>query len=349
VDNRRADPGTTTPPEAPPALEESPRIAEIDAVRGLALCGILAPNIVAMTGIRPTAPVDPGPAAHLYETLLHQRFFPLLSFLFGLGAVVFLRSARRRSERPRDVLLARFGALILIGAAHQTLQPNEILLPYALGGIAVVLPASWLPRRAVLAGGLACTVASLVVARGGITLVPGLFLLGMAAAEYGLPRLLSERRRPVTAAFAITGTAALALNLWQVRAGGAAFDTPLPATAGLVTAAAYAAGLLTLLRVPRLGGALTAVLVPLGRLTLTNYVTASALILAADALLDLGGRPRVVAVAGTALAVLAAQAVFSRWWLRRFRRGPLEWVWRCLTWWRLLPNGLPDGPPAACR
>jgi uncharacterized protein len=28
---------------------------------------------------------------------------------------------------------------------------------------------------------------------------------------------------------------------------------------------------------------------------------------------------------------------WSKPWLARFRFGPLEWVWRCLTYWRLFP------------
>jgi uncharacterized protein len=23
------------------------------------------------------------------------------------------------------------------------------------------------------------------------------------------------------------------------------------------------------------------------------------------------------------------------WWLKRFRFGPAEWLWRCLTYWKL--------------
>jgi hypothetical protein len=37
-----------------------------------------------------------------------------------------------------------------------------------------------------------------------------------------------------------------------------------------------------------------------------------------------------------ALAILAVQAVFSRWWLSRFRYGPLEWGLRCVTWWSVV-------------
>lgn len=35
------------------------------------------------------------------------------------------------------------------------------------------------------------------------------------------------------------------------------------------------------------------------------------------------------------LAVFAAQVAFSHWWLRRFRFGPIEWLWRGLTYGRL--------------
>jgi uncharacterized protein len=38
-----------------------------------------------------------------------------------------------------------------------------------------------------------------------------------------------------------------------------------------------------------------------------------------------------------ALALFAAQVAFSRWWLSRYRYGPLEWVWRCATNWNVPP------------
>ncbi|MGP4016514.1 DUF418 domain-containing protein [Saccharopolyspora sp. 5N708] len=35
-----------------------------------------------------------------------------------------------------------------------------------------------------------------------------------------------------------------------------------------------------------------------------------------------------------ATAILVVQWLFSRWWLKRFGYGPLEWAWRCVTWWQ---------------
>jgi uncharacterized protein len=40
------------------------------------------------------------------------------------------------------------------------------------------------------------------------------------------------------------------------------------------------------------------------------------------------------------LVMLAAWAIMLAWskpWLARFRYGPLEWLWRCLTYARMVP------------
>lgn len=34
------------------------------------------------------------------------------------------------------------------------------------------------------------------------------------------------------------------------------------------------------------------------------------------------------------IAIYAAQVVFSVWWLRHFASGPMEWLWRRLTYGR---------------
>ena len=38
-----------------------------------------------------------------------------------------------------------------------------------------------------------------------------------------------------------------------------------------------------------------------------------------------------------AVGVYALQLLLVHWWLQRFRRGPLEWLWRCLTYWHWEP------------
>jgi uncharacterized protein len=75
-----------------------------------------------------------------------------------------------------------------------------------------------------------------------------------------------------------------------------------------------------------------------GRMALTNYMTQVALL---DTLFSRHGLDLTVApLMGPvyAVALFSVQAVFSRWWLTRYRLGPLEWVWRSVTYWTLEPQ-----------
>lgn len=85
------------------------------------------------------------------------------------------------------------------------------------------------------------------------------------------------------------------------------------------------------------GAAVSRVLEPLGRMALTNYLTATVIVVAVAPALGLADSGRFGAALGLAAAILAAQAVLSRLWLDRFRFGPVEWPWRCVTWLRPVP------------
>ena len=37
------------------------------------------------------------------------------------------------------------------------------------------------------------------------------------------------------------------------------------------------------------------------------------------------------------IAIFAVQIVLSKWWLTLFKYGPLEWIWRCISYWKILP------------
>nr|WP_307774151.1 DUF418 domain-containing protein [Luteimonas salinisoli] len=80
-------------------------------------------------------------------------------------------------------------------------------------------------------------------------------------------------------------------------------------------------------------------LAPVGRMALTNYLaqTAVAIALFYGVGLGLGPRFGMAGVCIAALVVFPLQAVASAWWLRWFRFGPLEWLWRTLTYGRMQP------------
>jgi uncharacterized protein len=78
---------------------------------------------------------------------------------------------------------------------------------------------------------------------------------------------------------------------------------------------------------------------PAGRLALTNYLSQSIIqsLIFYGWGLALVGRLGLVFVFPIALAIFALQVAFSRWWLARFRFGPVEWLWRSLTYGKAQP------------
>lgn len=59
--------------------------------------------------------------------------------------------------------------------------------------------------------------------------------------------------------------------------------------------------------------------------------------------LDLLGNYGASVWALLALVVFFLQIQLSKWWLKRFHFGPIEWLWRCLTYLRYIPNKIESG------
>ena len=78
---------------------------------------------------------------------------------------------------------------------------------------------------------------------------------------------------------------------------------------------------------------------PAGRMALTNYLMQTIL----QSLLFYGwgfgliGKLGLVFIYPISLALFALQVAYSRWWLARFRFGPVEWLWCSLTYGRAQP------------
>lgn len=78
---------------------------------------------------------------------------------------------------------------------------------------------------------------------------------------------------------------------------------------------------------------------PMGQMALTNYLSQS-LVMTSIAYgwgLGLALRLSGFAVLGLSIALYVAQVLVSTIWLRHFRYGPAEWVWRCVTYGRMMP------------
>ena len=110
-----------------------------------------------------------------------------------------------------------------------------------------------------------------------------------------------------------------------------AFGTP-------ALALGYAATLVLAARTPR-GRAALAPLAGVGRLALTVYLTQTLVFTTLFYGYGFGQAFRLgpVAVTAWAVVILGVQLVACQWWSRRFRFGPVEWMWRSLTYLKWQP------------
>src|SRR6266567_6556415 len=142
---------STAVPGPTPSAE---RIDAIDVLRGIALFGVMAINLVMefrisifdqFLGPRMLAtPVDRAIATILTQAV-ELKAFALFSLLFGAGlAIQFDRLAN--SERRTVLLVRRLAVLLVFGVIHLCLIWNgDILTEYALAGF-IVLPFLFGPR-----------------------------------------------------------------------------------------------------------------------------------------------------------------------------------------------------------
>jgi len=77
-------------------------------------------------------------------------------------------------------------------------------------------------------------------------------------------------------------------------------------------------------------------LIPVGRMSLTNYLvqTVIMIIIFYNFGFGLFGRVGLITTSGIVILVLIIQIIFSNIWVRHFRLGPFEWLWRSLTYKR---------------
>jgi uncharacterized protein len=75
-----------------------------------------------------------------------------------------------------------------------------------------------------------------------------------------------------------------------------------------------------------------------GRMALTNYMIQAAVLDWLTSGYGLALRLRPYTYVAVAVLLFVAEAALSRAWLARFRFGPLEWVWRTITYARIQPS-----------
>ena len=169
--------------------------------------------------------------------------------------------------------------------------------------------------------------------------VVGLFILGYLAGKHRLYARLQEL--PLQRIFFPTAAIALplsALYAWSAVGGhpwGRAVHSLLYATSVIPLGVVYIVGLCMLYLRNQEGAAFRWLAAP-GRMALSNYISQSliGIMLFYGLGFGLGTSFGLIHTQLTALAVFLLQMVLSQLWLRFFRFGPLEWLWRMCTYGR---------------
>ena len=171
--------------------------------------------------------------------------------------------------------------------------------------------------------------------------VLGMFVLGLWVVRAGIPQSLATHRALLVRwtkigwgfGLPFNIVAAFALQRWPYLP---------PSVGGLLGTVAQAGGIPLL----AIGYAATVGLLvldgrraihmfaPLGRMALTNYLLHSIICVVLSYGFGFGLWWRIGASTAMliALAIIAVQIPLSAWWLSRYRFGPVEWMWRRLTY-----------------
>ncbi|MFT6895575.1 MAG: hypothetical protein ACJAWX_003198, partial [Algoriphagus sp.] len=77
-----------------------------------------------------------------------------------------------------------------------------------------------------------------------------------------------------------------------------------------------------------------AYLIPVGRMALSNYLLQTLLMITIfyNFGFNLFGKISLMQTTGIVILILVSQVILSNLWLKHFRFGPMEWIWRSLTY-----------------
>lgn len=364
-----------------PGTAADARLDSLDILRGLALfCMIL---VHFHQRVRADAAGIEDLIGWGVYIFVEQKSWGTFAFLFGAGFAILLRRLEARGAPVGAIYLRRMAMLALFGAMTDVCFGFHVLFTYAVWGLALLVIRGW-PSPALLA---AAAVSAAARPMAWLVLGPPAYssadlrvavsaaakqgsYLGLFAARWALfagtfPHAWRDLLPDVNLALFIVGLLAVrhgvlahprthvrVIQRWMIFGVVSwAVSWTLGNLFGILSdqwlCFTYIGGVVLLLAFRPEWTERLRVFGVAGRMALTNYVLQAAVL---DALSSGYGaglklRPFVYPVASVAL--FAAEAAFSRAWLHRFRFGPLEWMWRVVSYAKLEPlRRAPDAAPA---
>lgn len=130
-------------------IQPNERIKRVDILRGIALLGILLVNMAFFSSpIVYMEAVGVERSEHMIDKIVESgiqffaegKFYPMFSFLFGLGFMIFIQRAEQKGLKPVRLYLRRVFILLIIGLIHAFfIWAGDILVIYSLLAFVLVL------------------------------------------------------------------------------------------------------------------------------------------------------------------------------------------------------------------
>ncbi|WP_166969965.1 DUF418 domain-containing protein [Brevibacterium atlanticum] len=356
----------TPQPAHPPHDRTQPsnpadRIVSIDVIRGIAIAGILLINInffLRQAGQTEDPAGTDAVIWQIVDDVALGKFHFVFAFLFGTGVHIFLTRLRAKG-RSRWVYVRRMVILVIAGLINSALGGIDVLASYGVLAL-LLLPLTLLPRWSFVSLGVLAAVIpdllQLITSVGGVDLhLPSLLLpllsfartlghmmLGFWLAGLGL--YSATTRVPVAALFVLSLVGSIPLWIWTNSAGVGSTDAhEIAFRTAMIPGFMYVTGLILLLRT-EVGRICLSFLRLYGRMAFSNYLGQTVICVLVFPLLTALGYISAPLGLGIWAVIVVFQCAFSTFWLRHFRYGPLEWVWRCGTYWQITPLRIAETP-----
>lgn len=172
-----------------------------------------------------------------------------------------------------------------------------------------------------------------------LSLVP-MFLLGMYVCRKRWLHEPDAHRSTILKVWVVTGILFVTLKAGPHFYGNPLWFGLMQDGAGGSASAIFYVLSITLLFRTEMGARLASPLVWVGRMSLSNYILQSVFcfVLFYSAGFGLYGQVSPAASMGIVILFYIVQVFLSRFWLKNYRYGPLEWLWRTLTYGQKQPN-----------
>ncbi|MEN1966577.1 DUF418 domain-containing protein [Lentibacillus sp. N15] len=332
------------------------RINVIDLIRGFALIGLPFVNVLALWSTNLSLSGTQGDIwiQRFLYIFIEGRFYAIFSFLFGLGLWIFLSRAKEKNDHPYALFIRRMLILAVVGIMHHLINPGEALLVYAIMGIPVLF-LDKAPKQVNLILGIAGIIIASLLGVKVLTTLP-LMILGLAFGQYRVFETYKEKRKAwmTVAVLSLIATSIIIVFLWQkapdnglvtLMEGHKLTETQIESNISFYDFADLAltfapffsvfyVSFLVLLE--PLVGKLLLPLNSFGRMAFTNYIGQSIILLIVLLFIPMDRAASYTIATITCALVVIAQIIASSLWLKFFKYGPLEWIWRCGTYGKWL-------------